>query len=284
MIGCNAIGFAEMIITPEFVFVHIQKTGGTFVADVLRDMLCPNQRLRILYKLRSKYGISLPFFNYRYREFLSKDQGQHAWCNEIPKEDRRKRIVSIIRNPYEYYVSAYTFGWWKTDLKGCLENESFNYFEDKDAAKQKYPNLLDADFPKFMAASWEFSRWTRNTVGRHPNAKDLGMCTLRYIYFFCKDHSYVFEAAHDPELLLKRVKEKHYDVHFLRQERLNQDLHAFLLSVGYHSSDIAFILEKGAVNVSRKRRDFWEFYDESLKKKVRKADTLLFQLFPEYDQ
>lgn len=273
-----------MIITPEFVFVHIQKTGGTFVAEVLRDILCPNKYLRIFYKLRRKYGISLPFFTYRYREVLSKDQGQHAWCSDIPKEERRKPIVSIIRNPYESYVSEYTFGWWKTDLKGCLKNERFNYFEDKDAVKQKYPSLIDADFPKFMAASWEFSRWTRRTIERHPNAKNLGMHTMRYIYFYCKDHAYVFEAAHNPELLLKRVREKHYDVYFLRQERLNHDLHAFLTAVGYQQSDIGYIIEKKAVNVSRKSRDFWEFYDESLKKKVRKADALLFELFPDYDQ
>jgi len=209
-----------MIITPEFVFIHCQKTGGTFVTEALKDLLCPNQRHRILYKLRRKYGIVLPFFTYRYREFWSKDQGQHAWCNDIPKEDRGKRIVSIIRNPYEFYVSAYLFGWWKKDLKGCLENERYRYFEDKDAAKQKYPDLLDSDFPKFLVASWEFSRWTKRTIERHPNAKSLGMCTQRYIYFFCKDHSYIFEAAGGLDLLLKRVREQHYEVHFLRQERL----------------------------------------------------------------
>ena len=166
-----------------------------------------------------------------------------------------------------------------------MENEKRDrYFDDKEAVRQKYPNLLDSDYPQFMAASCEFSRWTRKTVERHPNAKDLGMCTQRYIYFFCKDHSYVFEAAHDPDLLLKRVKEKHYEVHFLRQESLNHDLHSFLSSVGYPQSDIGFILEKKAVNVSRKSKDFWEFYDNSLKEKVRKVDALLFELFPDYDQ
>jgi hypothetical protein len=274
-----------MFITPEFVFIHIQKTGGTFVAETLKDLLCPSQRLRILYKLQRKYGISFPFFNYRYREFLSKHQGQHAWCNEIPERDRGKRIVSIIRNPYEFYVSAYTFGWWKKDLEGYLEKEKRDkYFDDKHAAKQKYPNLLDSDFSQFLKASWEFSRWTRKTIEHHPYAKDLGMCTARYIYFFCKNHSYVFEAAHNPDLLLKRVREEHYEVHFLRQESLNRDLYSFLLSVGYPQFDIEFILEKEAVNVSRASRDFWGFYDHSLKEKVRKADALLFELFPNYDQ
>jgi hypothetical protein len=182
-----------VIITPEFVFVHSQKTGGTFVAEALRGLLCPSQGLRLLYKLRRKYGISFPFFNYRYKEFWSRNQGQHAWCDEIPEEDKGKPIVSIIRNPYHFYVSAYTFGWWKKDLKGRLVNERDYYFEDKDTVREKYPNLVDSDFSQFMAASWEFSRWTRRTIERHPNARGLGMCTQRYIYFYCKDHSYVFD-------------------------------------------------------------------------------------------
>ena len=278
--GTTPIGVTEMIITPEFVFVHAPKTGGTFVNSALKELLCPNQFLFFLCKLQRKYGITLPFFKYRFRVL----RRQHAWCNEIPKKDRQKRILSVIRNPYESYLSEYTFEWWKKDLKGCLVDDRYYYFEDKEVAIQKYPNLLEADFPKFVAASLEFSRWTRRTIERHPNAKDLGMLTMRYIYFYCKDHSYVFEAAHDQELLLKRVREKHYDVHFLRQERLNQDLHAFLMSVGYHLRNIAFILERKKVNVSRNSKDFWDFYDESLKKKVRKADALLFELFPEYDQ
>jgi hypothetical protein len=278
------IGYRRMIITPEFVFVHCQKTGGTFVSDALRKLLCPNQRLELLYRIRRKYGIALPFFNYRYRDFLSKENGQHAWCDEIPVEDREKRIVSIVRSPYDYYVSAYAFGWWKKDLKGCLKNERYRYFEDKHAALEKYPNLLESDFPEFLKASWEFSRWTRKTIERHPNARDLGMCTQRFIYFFCKDHAYVFEAAHDPRLLLERVREKQYGVHFLRQENLNQDLYAFLSSLGYPESDIGFILKKGAVNVSRKTQGFLQFYDDSLKEKVQKADALLFELFPDYDK
>lgn len=273
-----------MLIAPEFVFVHAQKTGGSFVSDVIRNLLCPDQRLHIFYKLDRKYGIRLPLFPYRYRELRVNRRGQHAWCNDIPAADRTKPIVSIIRNPFDFYVSAYTFGWWKRDLDHGIRKGSDGFFRDVDEIKRKHPDYAKWDFPQFLATTWESSLWVTRTLASHPNARNLGMLSHRFVYFYCTDHDYVFEAAHDPGRFVARVKENLHDVHFLRQDRLNQDLHDFLLSVGYPAEKVAFIAEKGRVNASKRKDDFREYYDKRLEQQVREKDALIFELFPDFEK
>ena len=148
---------------------------------------------------------------------------------------------------------------------------------------EKYPDLLTADFPQFLAATWEFSRWTRKTVEQFPQAAGLGMCTQRYVYFYCQDPGYVFAAADNPSRFRDRVKQSHYNVHFLHQERLNADLSDFLISVGHPVSEVEPILEKSPVNVSTSSGAHARHYSPALKAEVRRADALIFELFPEYD-
>ena len=271
-----------MIITPEFVFVHCPKTGGTFVVSSLQELFCPNAQLRVMYKLRTKLGVRIPFFNYRYKLLRVGEHDTHAWCEDIPEKDGHKAIVSCIRNPYDLYVSECKFGWWKKHLDGHHDGLR-SYFYDVDVLKRKFPNVLELDFLQFLNATWEFNTWINTTLERHPDAKGLGLYAHRFIYFYCRNHDYVFDAAHDPKLLVERVKENMYDVHFLRQDNLNRDLYEFLLSKGYDKDKIEFILDKARVNVSRERFTFEDWYNNELKDQVRKREDLIFQLFPEFD-
>jgi len=225
----------------------------------------------------------MPFVRERYRELLMGAKDQHGWCSDIPREHKDKPVLSIVRNPYDSYVSAYTFGWWKKDFANQVPNGQDGYFQDAEAVKQKYPEAPNWEFPQFLAASWEFSLWVRRTLDTHPDAANLGMYTHRFVYFYCRDHDYVFDAAHDPKRFLERVKECLYDVHFLRQENLNQGLHEFLQTMGYSREHLEFMLQKEKINVSRKDTSFNKFYSDGLKQEVRKKDAIIFELFPEYD-
>lgn len=64
-----------MLVTPEFVFLHVPKTGGTFVRTLLED--------RLVY---SDY---------------------HASIGEIPSGFRHLPRYAFIRNPWDWWVS-----WW----------------------------------------------------------------------------------------------------------------------------------------------------------------------------
>ena len=260
-----------MFVTPEFIFIHLSKTGGTFVEDTLKKIFCHNIFLRAIYALKRRYDIKIPLFPYRFTQYY-----QHALCNNIPAQDSHKQIVSIIRNPYELYVSEYTFEWWN--------KYADQWFWDLNAVKKKYPKFPQLDFREFLDASWEFASWVNRTFVRHPNTRGLGWYSHKFVYYYCRDHDYVFDAAGDDQLFLERVKEKMHDIYFLRQDQLNKDLFHFLLFQGYPRERIEHILYKDRVNVSRSKRSFLDFYDDELKNEVRQRESLIFELFPEYDK
>jgi hypothetical protein len=71
-----------MLVTDKFVFVHLPRTGGTFVSDVIRKF----------FPTAHEIGHHLP------REFL-------------PKEYSHLPVLGTVRNPWEFYVSLYHYAW-----------------------------------------------------------------------------------------------------------------------------------------------------------------------------
>jgi hypothetical protein len=69
-----------MIVTDRMVFLHLHKSGGTFVNRMLRHCLPKAERI----------GYHLPY-------------------REIPNEARRLPVVGTVRNPWAYYVSWFHF-------------------------------------------------------------------------------------------------------------------------------------------------------------------------------
>jgi hypothetical protein len=71
-----------MIVTDKFIFVHLPRTGGTFVSEVIRKFF-PSAR---------EIGHHLP------RELL-------------PREFSHLPVLGTARNPWEFYVSLYHYVW-----------------------------------------------------------------------------------------------------------------------------------------------------------------------------
>ena len=71
-----------MIVTDKFVFVHLPRSGGTFVSDVIRKF----------FPSAHEIGYHLP------RELL-------------PKEYSHLPVLGTVRNPWEFYVSWYYYVW-----------------------------------------------------------------------------------------------------------------------------------------------------------------------------
>lgn len=69
-----------MIICPAFVFLHLHKSGGTFVNHMM--MKCLPKAARI--------GYHLPY-------------------SEVPEAFRHLPVLGTVRNPWSYYVSWYHF-------------------------------------------------------------------------------------------------------------------------------------------------------------------------------
>lgn len=70
-----------MIVTDDLVYVHMPKTGGTFVTHALSQVHKLHPR---------KYG------------GLTALQPKHGTCHDIPADHRHKTILSTIRNPFDW--------------------------------------------------------------------------------------------------------------------------------------------------------------------------------------
>ena len=69
-----------MILTPRFVFLHLHKSGGTFVNEGLMRFLADAQQA-----------------------------GYHLPWSRVPADHARLPALGLVRNPWSYYVSWYAF-------------------------------------------------------------------------------------------------------------------------------------------------------------------------------
>ena len=114
-----------MLITDQFVFLHMPKTGGTFVRHVLfrlhaarayplKRFLGQTGRRRKLTQyvwLCAAVVIAKLRFRDKYGR-LEYQRPKHGGWGKIPEPHRNKPVLATVRNPHDWYVSQYEFGWW----------------------------------------------------------------------------------------------------------------------------------------------------------------------------
>jgi hypothetical protein len=99
-----------MIVTNSFVYLHLNKTGGTFINNIIK------------------------------RFFLeSKSIGYHLPYRFLPQQYKDLPVLGSIRNPWSYYVSFYHF-----QKEGRKQNAVYNAFSEQDTCdfKQTITNML----------------------------------------------------------------------------------------------------------------------------------------------
>jgi tetratricopeptide (TPR) repeat protein len=69
-----------MIITERFVFIHMHKTGGQSLNDIIKRCI-PKHRV----------------------------MGYHYPCKEVPEDSVTLPLVGMVRNPWDWYISWYAF-------------------------------------------------------------------------------------------------------------------------------------------------------------------------------
>lgn len=254
-----------MISTDRFVYIHLPKTGGTFVTSVLE-------------RLKDLLGARVPW-HYSPRTAFIPSPLKHGGARDIPRRDRAKPVLTTIRNPYDMYVSEYEFGWWK-------RKEYPRYFRRRVRGfRELYPDYPDLTFERFLRL-WNhaFCR------GRHKDFDapgTVGWLTHNFIEFYLPKPRPVLRDLDDATLSAEGLRARMGDVRFLHTENLNEELHGFLLGCGYPEQALAFILELGKIvpeGSGRTDDQRWQdYYPPELKARVRARDRVLFELFPEYD-
>ncbi|MFK7800832.1 MAG: hypothetical protein AB8G95_04300 [Anaerolineae bacterium] len=253
--------FIKMIITPTFVFIHVPKTGGTFVQKSLNQIYGSKFYQPIREDPLQEALKRLKFWETPIAHQLIK----HAPCNQIPAEYSALPIAGCVRNPFEWYVSNYKYGWW------------LSHPED-------YPGLKDD--PEWPEVSFKHYLELSGTVwlkAIFPNCQlEIGRLSALFILYYCKNPSQVVEAKTYSELV-EKVQEDMYPVTFLKTKSLNQDLHHFLLTHGFSENTLSFI--KNAKPISprgnRTQEDSAQsYFDTDLSASIQAKDQLLFDLFP----
>jgi hypothetical protein len=86
---------ARLLITPYFVFLHFHKTGGMFVRKIFAEWRIPN------------------------------DVPKHGKWVSIPEQYRDLPVLGFVRNPWDWYVSFYSYLRENPDPFWKLELDSF---------------------------------------------------------------------------------------------------------------------------------------------------------------
>lgn len=269
------------------------KTGGTFVTTVLERLhstdltghlalpLQPRLLSAIMRIIKQFHGISTQQYGH-----LLNLEPKHATCNDIPDHHRHKLILSNVRNPYDWYVSQYEFGWWKRTF---MYDPADTPTPVGYAIEQVLPEFVSqhVHFPNITFR--EFLELCKKAEGVY-NEKfdgDLGLYTYGFIQFFYKNTASFVSRVDQNYLISGRHLENAFNVHFLNTEHLNRDLYDFLASQGYRTRDLDFIPKLGRVlpmSIGRTEDQKWEhYYDADLKDQIRETDWVLFSLFPEFD-
>jgi hypothetical protein len=255
-----------MIITDRFVMLNYPKTGSSFTREILKQIhhtydSAPSKVLKKLGLMNKPPMTEL---------MVSKGRGitnsQHGNYSQIPEEHRQKKLVSVVRNPLQRYISEYLYGWWKKNPDA--------FRAEIDQGFQHFPDLSFQEYYELISRS-----------ARSESGLDIGYETTRFIKFYFRNPKEVLGKLDAAYIESRRYRDDMPDVAFLRQENLNNELFEFLLGIGYPEKDIAFIKSAQRINVTHRERDqlaVRDFFTEQMKEDVRKRDQLLFALFPEY--
>jgi hypothetical protein len=277
-----------MILTEKVVYIHMPKTGGTFVTSVLERLHEPPQPSR-LQKLRRRIqrrlGLPVSDLPNKYGR-LQNVEPKHGTCHDIPSSHANLPILSCMRGPWEWYVSQYEFSWWKrvseydpndpsTPAGWAIEKAMPTFVEAK-------PHFPDVSFAEFM----ELCAQAADIYNREAGT-DFGLYTHSFIRYYYRDPLAVLRRLSDQYLVSTDHVRDRFDITFLNCERLNVDLQRALVNLDYRSEDIAFVSDLGKIlpmGIGRREDQVWEhYYDDALKASVRQNDRFLFKLFPDYD-
>jgi hypothetical protein len=263
-----------VIITDRFTFVHVPKTGGTFVSTVLFRLY--DVRWTWLTHLISSRKKNL-VYKRGYGTFIYHNN-KHGTCAEIPPEHQHKPVLMAVRNPYDLYVSQYEFGWWK-------RKEFLPYYRAVPGFASDYARFPDLNFREYVGlTNAAFCTPLDGAPGPGPA---LGLQSEVLVKYAFRDPRAALRSINEDRVASGRYREDMFDVRFVRTHRLNQEVHDFLLGMGYRGEDLEFILGLGKILPGGRGRaggQRWEkYYTPELKDEVRKKEWLFFALFPEFD-
>jgi hypothetical protein len=159
---------------------------------------------------------------------------------QIPEKDKKKTVVSVVRNPYDRLISTYEFAFWK-ESPALTKNDIEKHFPD-------FPNLSIDEFVDYLVLVGE------NSFENKPKNVKIGVFSLQFIYFYFKDPNSVIKKINREYIKSETLFEKDMaEVTFLKQESLNKDLINFLMQQGFNKRELDFIQLEHKVNETKNK-------------------------------
>ena len=242
-----------MIITPDFVYLHHPKTGGTFVTKMLYQMSRQYPEFKVTEPPRLK----------------------HSGRSKIPQEYAHLPVVTNIRYLLDHYVSRYEFRWWTRP----------GFFRPE--IKQVLPHFPEISFKEFMQI---FCNWHYRTIPKNRAARlvtsDIGGNT-RAITRILGIGRLKFLEKHD-QMSDEELQAKFHDVHLLKSHSLNADLSDLIQSTGASKGktyNTEFILSSGRIlpklgGRGETGKNWKNYFDDELVDMVLLKDRLLLRTQP----
>jgi len=128
-----------MLITNDFVFIHLQKCAGTFVRKFLKktNLITVNTTVK------------------------------HDSVRQIPEKHKGKKIIGVIRNPWDWYVSWYSF-------------------RHKEGHSPQFGDLFEGSFESFLQKIFFDRHGIRNDINLDElRSFGIGPYTGRYKNSYC---------------------------------------------------------------------------------------------------
>lgn len=252
--------FFKMIETKDFISVHLPKTGGSFITQVIRHCYTKNQLDLLIHRAQRHFPKALKFYPVRYRE-----HPQHTITRHFPGTVGERKFVMAVRDPVSTYRSGYFFGWWRENKEDLFQTSK---------VKSKWPHWPDLSLDEYCEAKLEFANWKKKV----PPQLKVGPLSAELVHYITDDPQAVWKSSHDELDLLNGVNKHLLPMHFLRQSRLQDDLESFLSGFELQREPSSCPSWNRKVNASRKNN---QSISPELEKRIRKEESLFYKLFPD---
>lgn len=255
-----------MFISEELIYIQLQKTASSHIARILP------------------------------RFFEGEIVGEHN--SATPKQLNSQRVfISSIRNPWDWYLSLWTFGiiggrvrkrlTMEPTIKSFLKNISLDHFEKERARAALFRSVYDDNRNVESFRSWlkmihseEYSGLFKK--GYTSVSPICGIMTFRYLNLCCKNTQKFKQrkAISNLDDLVQFDKDNCYIDFFIRQESLEDDFCEAIEKVRpltQEEKDSIYGAKK--TNTSKRSLSISDYYDQECIDLVQNRDQLLVDKF-----
>ena len=241
-----------MIATDKFVFIHMFRTGGTFINELVGEHMC-----KLAGYKNEDVHMNCDYVAYHLPKSLMPDKYE-----QLP-------IIGFIRNPWDWYISIYYhflnyIGDHNCSLGKILDSQVYEFNKTikillSPKSKEEKVQILN-NFPKNVAWNDVRENIRRKYISQYLN-NDLGFFTWYFEYMYGKDLD---------------------NIYFCKTENLREDFINTLVEINCSITNEAHkhILEAPVLHSFKpKEINRFNIYDDELKELIYTKDRKYIEYF-----